>query len=283
VREGRNPAGFAPSATFRRTEPTHIWAEYSLLEPTQPFHLPSKQPRERVRSDPARSALQPNTRLEFHENLIRSKQVLTEGNPQFTCSGDWRLVETCREFGSALDPSTSTDFHSQFHEHATRQASRPAPTRPKPSETPQSPPSASGSPSYPRRPRRSQQHTTSTPSRASSAPLCRPPSLLPLQPNPKLLCSENPKLGKPLRKSQNPLLPPSHLQPNPAPTPPPPKSHHRLPPPPLLLREGRHPGGRPATLRKSHAPPNLFFPRPVAFAFGAGPNPVGRSPRRAGR
>ena len=61
VREGRNPAWFAPSATFRRTEPTHIWAEYSLLEPTQPSRLPSKQPRGRVRSDPARSALQPNT------------------------------------------------------------------------------------------------------------------------------------------------------------------------------------------------------------------------------
>jgi hypothetical protein len=54
-------------------------------------------------------------------------------------------------------------------------------------------------------------------------------------------------------------------------------SHRRLVPPlpssptlpRLLLREGRHTGGRPATHRKSHAPPNSFFPHPVAFAFSA--------------
>ena len=59
---GANPVGAAPSARFWGTGPTRIWEEYSTLEPTQPSHPPTKQPREWVRSDPARSALQPNTR-----------------------------------------------------------------------------------------------------------------------------------------------------------------------------------------------------------------------------
>ena len=95
-----------------------------------------------------------------------------------------------------------------------------------------------------------QQHTTtSTPSRASPAvhPSSSPPA-------PR---REHPKLYLRQKLSQNPTPTADRLVPSSAP----PQSAIFLPSTlPLLLREGRHPGGRPATHRKSHAPPNSFFP-----------------------
>jgi len=187
-------------------------------------------------------------------------------------------METCREFGSALDPSTSPDFHSQFHEHATRQASRPAPTSGPPERLPEpkrGPGPALGDPTIPSLGLGGP--VLSTADTAESA-------AHDIHPEPSKFCSALPSSLPPPPATQPKALVLGESKalysctcgkPNPAPTP--------LPPPPLLLREGRHPGGRPATLRQKPRATEPLFPHPVAFAFGAGPNPVGRSVAEAKR